>query len=103
MLDRISRGPFGSAWRHPLAATIVLGVLTIFFFAINLALCAAPFLAYGLLFAGIWFYRFSRDQRIIAESRTVEQETPMPGMIPLTMTSPGSGRLYVPEPLDRNR
>ena len=58
------------------------------------------FLAGAVLFGGFWLYKFQRDFNIIAQAR-LEREavSPKPSLPP--MTSPGSRRLFVPQPIDK--
>src|SRR5436189_208545 len=56
-----------------------------------------PF-AVSLIYGCIWFYKVHRDQRLARQSQAVHQ--PSVQVMP-EMTTPGSKRLFVPQPLDR--
>jgi hypothetical protein len=105
MLDHIARGPFGSAWRHPLVATIILGLIMIFFYVINIPICGTVFLVYALICATIWVVRLARDQQAVTQARErAQQAPPPPAVMQLPpQTSRGSGRMFVPPPIDQDR
>ena len=54
---------------------------------------------WSLIYGCIWFYKFKRDQRIIERAKA--QSTQPAAQIMPDMTTPGSHRLFVPNPLDR--
>ena len=69
------------------------------FLSTRLSFLAAMFLGWSIIYGCIWFFKFYRDQQIIEQSKLeAEQE---PKQLTNEMTSPGSSRLFVPQPLDR--
>lgn len=98
------RSALGDMWRHPLASAIVLTGITIFFYAINISICGTTFLIPALLFATVWLMRFVRDQQAVAQAREQAQQPPPPSVMqPPTQTPRGSGRMFVPPPIDQDR
>lgn len=83
-------------------------VLSVFFFwSLSWGLAPCP-LTFLLLAGGcwaIWGYKYNRDQKIVTQAKAVQQvaASALPLLAVPPMTSPGSGRLFVPEPLDRTR
>jgi hypothetical protein len=57
------------------------------------------FYMFSLIYGLVWFVKYCRDQRLIAEARNAAYQKPEVTMP--EMTTPGSSRLFVPNPLDR--
>ena len=56
-------------------------------------------LFYALLYGCIWLYKYDRDQRLVGQAKLEAKQAPEAIMPP--MSSPGSSRLFVPPPLNR--
>jgi hypothetical protein len=53
--------------------------------------------AWSLIYGCIWFYKFNRDQKIVAQQKAAAQ---LPVEAEQSMTTPNSSHLYVPRPID---
>ena len=71
--------------------------LAILFGVIHLSMCIAPFLILALVFGCISGAKYYRDYNL---AHTASKAPPTAQLMP-PMTSPGSHRLFVPDPLDR--
>ena len=68
---------------------------------INLGVIAPVPLIYAGFLGSIAAYKFHRDRGIIQRAR-IGSEHPAKAITP-PMTSPGSNRLFVPQPLERDK
>ncbi len=57
---------------------------------------SSAFIIADLIFLGIWYYKHSRDQRIIAKAAVERQKAPQESSTPPPVSSTGSNRLFVP-------
>jgi hypothetical protein len=76
-------------------------VLAILLAYIQLGIFSIVALTYAGFLGCIAAYKFVRDRGIIQHTR-IESEHPAKAIMP-PMTSPGSNRLFVPQPLERNK
>ena len=77
------------------------GIVAVCCYAINgLALFGTAALIAAVGFGLLWLAKYRRDVNLVAEARIDHGEQGK--TLASVMTSPGSSRLFVPEPLDRN-
>lgn len=69
-------------------------------YAISLAIFGQAAFIVAVCFIGVWLYKLIRDRRIINQAQLTSGREEK--ILPPPMTSPGSSRLFVPQPLDRN-
>jgi hypothetical protein len=98
MLYRINRLFNVSKTRALVVAVLCFIAGVPFLFGGELAMLTFMFWVYALIYGCIWYYKYQRDQKIIVASQVTKQE---PIEVTPPMTSPGSHRLFVPNPLDR--
>lgn len=89
-------------------SAVLLGLLSCFFFGTNAPACGGIFLVAALLcglFAFFsWYIPFSHGQKLIAENKAV-RELPVQreAIAPPMEHTPGVSKLFVAEPLERNK
>ncbi len=98
MLYRLNRVFNVSKTRAAVVAILCTLASLPFFVNPDLAAFGLMFLFYALIYGCIWLYKFNRDKRITAQSKVASSQ---PLETTPEMTSPGSSRLFVPPPLDR--
>lgn len=64
--------------------------------------CSAIFLGIALFYGLVFYYKHSRDTKIIHQAEQEQLAAPAPMLLP-PMTTKGSNRLFVPPPLDRGK
>lgn len=87
-----------------LALAIACAVLMLVFYAANIPMCGTVFLVVLCIPGSIWFSKFSRDQNLANANRARQQ---LPAAQPqIAQTEPrshGVSKLFVPDPLGRER
>jgi hypothetical protein len=100
MLDRLN-SLFNVSKGRALTVAILcfLGGGVILLLDADLLIFALGAFIYGLIYGCIWLYKFNRDRGLVEQIQVKEEPT----QLTITMTSPGSHRLFVPDkhPSDR--
>jgi hypothetical protein len=59
------------------------------------------FMVVAALFLSVWAYKFFRDRSIVMQARLEREQAPQTSSLIPSMTSKGSRRLFVPQPLEK--
>jgi uncharacterized protein (DUF58 family) len=81
---------------------LLCAALSVLFIIWQVYVCLLASLALGVIFASVWYGKHARDQQYIVEAEAANRQAILASPVSPLMTSPGSSRLFVPPPIDRN-